>query len=501
MRAFLMNAQLFHLPMAKMLAERGLDIRLVFEVHHAPPTDMASYREALPQADLLEAFEMRGAVVPAWLRARVHPAAVDDVIAAEPYESMGLQMMCRRNARGMSVPEMRTIYLRYVGIWRALLDLHRPQVVIFHGTPHQGHDLVLYALCRKDGIRTLIFERTFFADRVCFREALDDAPKPTAKEIQKYLEAPEEALGGRDANAWYVHNAVVHDLTSIAESLSARGLARQLINPWQLRHALERVHHPIHGLAQDKPLRFVHNLYDVVGRLRTSVAFRAYQAVSEEPIAGEDYVYYPMHYQPERTTLPDGGRYSDQLYVIDVLTASLPPGWMLYVREHPRQFRTGVLWSKTRSRAYYEHLRRNPRVRLITLETSADALVAGSRAVATITGSTGWEAVLRGKPVLFFGEPWYAHCPGATRVRDAGDCTQQLARVARGEWRSKARQARAFGAALRANHAFEGVFTNALLQLTGLSAEENARKYVGPLCERLALRPEMGALARASDGL
>ena len=33
-------------------------------------------------------------------------------------------------------------------------------------------------------------------------------------------------------------------------------------------------------------------------------------------------------------------------------------------------------------------------------------LIDKCKAVATITGTSGWEALIRGKPVLHFGYPW-----------------------------------------------------------------------------------------------
>jgi len=53
-------------------------------------------------------------------------------------------------------------------------------------------------------------------------------------------------------------------------------------------------------------------------------------------------------------------------------------------------------------------------------------------AVATLTGTTGWEALMKGKPVLSFGYAWYAGCEGVFSVRDIEACTQAMKLIEQG---------------------------------------------------------------------
>jgi hypothetical protein len=48
---------------------------------------------------------------------------------------------------------------------------------------------------------------------------------------------------------------------------------------------------------------------------------------------------------------------------------------------------------------------------LIDLEYDSGELAKSSMCVATITGTAGWEALLKGTPVCVFGYPWYVGCP------------------------------------------------------------------------------------------
>src|SRR5690606_12929500 len=54
----------------------------------------------------------------------------------------------------------------------------------------------------------------------------------------------------------------------------------------------------------------------------------------EKPVPGERYVLFPIHFQPEASTLVRGPYYLDQASLIEDIAKSLPVGYRLYVKEH-----------------------------------------------------------------------------------------------------------------------------------------------------------------------
>jgi len=116
-----------------------------------------------------------------------------------------------------------------------------------------------------------------------------------------------------------------------------------------------------------------------------------------------------------------GGRYADQYPAVRLLAQSIEPGMSVYCKEHPTQFDYYRQGDRGRPPWYYSDLESLENVRLVPVESDSFRLIDNAVAVATVTGTAGWEAVIRGTPALVFGDPWYADAPGcfSTKTRDA----------------------------------------------------------------------------------
>ncbi|MFX0133222.1 MAG: hypothetical protein ACFFDN_06215 [Candidatus Hodarchaeota archaeon] len=122
--------------------------------------------------------------------------------------------------------------------------------------------------------------------------------------------------------------------------------------------------------------------------------------IFEKPKPNEKYVLFPLHYQPEATTLIYGKWYVDQAALVENISKCLPVNYMLYVKEHP--FGYG-----NRKLKFYKRIKRLPNVRLIGPHINNFKLIKNCSLLATITGTSGWEALLLQKPVITFGDVFY----------------------------------------------------------------------------------------------
>ncbi|MEC7520535.1 MAG: hypothetical protein VYE22_11750 [Myxococcota bacterium] len=133
--------------------------------------------------------------------------------------------------------------------------------------------------------------------------------------------------------------------------------------------------------------------------------------IFEAPVEGERFVLFPIHFQPEASTLVQAPMYLNQLALIEDIARSLPVGVRLYVKEHLSN-------RGRRPLSFYRDIKRVCGTRLLGPDEDTWALIQRAEAIAVITGTMGWEGLLYDKPVVVFGDAFYAHLPGVYRALD-----------------------------------------------------------------------------------
>lgn len=126
-------------------------------------------------------------------------------------------------------------------------------------------------------------------------------------------------------------------------------------------------------------------------RIRQKRASRLF--VSLEEACRAEFVYFPLHFEPEIVTLIFA-QY-DQTSVIDMVARQLPLSCRLVVKEHPAMV-------GQRPYDFYERIvTRYPNVVFIEPSVNSLTLVQRARAVLTLSGTVILEALILEKPVIF----------------------------------------------------------------------------------------------------
>lgn len=142
---------------------------------------------------------------------------------------------------------------------------------------------------------------------------------------------------------------------------------------------------------------------------RRKYVLRRLDRILENPIAGEKYLIYPLHYHPESSTSVLSPEYVNEEILIKNLAFNLPNGVVLYVKDHPNA-------AGFKNLEFYEAIQRLPNVRLIHYRASVDALISKSEGVVTLTSTLGYEALLSKKRVYVLGEAFYTQHPLCRRI-------------------------------------------------------------------------------------
>jgi hypothetical protein len=150
--------------------------------------------------------------------------------------------------------------------------------------------------------------------------------------------------------------------------------------------------------------------------VRREWAIRSKQVPGAEiPRIGEEpYVYFPLHLNPEASTMVLAPNYVNQEFIVEILAKNIPLSHKLYVKEHPTMY-------GRRPSGFYKRIGAYPNVRIISPEADSLQLSCHADLVATITGTAGWEAILMDKPVLTFGENFYSRLGFSTPATDLAE--------------------------------------------------------------------------------
>lgn len=124
------------------------------------------------------------------------------------------------------------------------------------------------------------------------------------------------------------------------------------------------------------------------------------------------YIYFALHSEPERTIMPEGGIFYDQIRAIKLLRKSIPKEFKIYVKEHPNQFWLRDSTIETlffKGTKFYKELLKIKNLELISNKIKADKIIKNAISTATITGTSGWESIKMGNKAIVFGYPWYSN--------------------------------------------------------------------------------------------
>lgn len=343
-------------------------------------------------------------------------------------ESQIMTMMNRaHSAYELSVDQRKMLFYSMVKYWDGVLKKLRPDAIVFPTFPHIIYDFVIYHLAKLRNIKTIMFDFTRVPDKLVAVNDLKVGSQAIINELKKNINVKKEKLDKRIQNYYIkmtdqekIYLSFNFDLPEIKKNFVLPNAPRVKISS-----LLRSLRDGTMFLKIEKYLKKLKHkkLNDVIKK--------EYTALQSEPDFKTKYIYAPLHFQPENTTCPLGGIFSEQLLMLEILSKSIPKYWKIYVKEYPLQWKRKEGY-ESRYLGYYKKIANLKNTILVPIETSSNELIINSMAVATVTGTAGWEAIFRGKSALVFGYSVYNQCEGAFKISNIDNCKEAINKIENG---------------------------------------------------------------------
>lgn len=283
-------------------------------------------------------------------------------------------------------------------------------VLLFASTPHFPWDMILAREAETAGLVVVSLESTLLPNLMTVQRGTEFA-------APRFMES-----GGKG-----VVVDTQHEPKRLAESHKRNRAAYSKSRRKAIRSKLRVIHREVSSRSPEphyfdiysRTAFVVHILRAVMKhrRVRKSLLRLASYSLPSE------FVYIPLHNQPERTTDPEAGAFRFQELFINrvrsLLDSSGLKHWKIVVREHPTQnpeSAPDVRQLLARDYEWYESLREIPGVVLVQQSVSAESLLRSCRIVATVNGSSAWEAALSGKPAITGRKVWHSQCTSTPTI-------------------------------------------------------------------------------------
>lgn len=366
--------------------------------------------------------------------------------ASEELQAMKMFDRLDWDLYSINFQERQRLFRNMVRGWIAAIEWLKPSVVISQTIPHHISDYALYLLCQYKHIPYIFSERSNFLGRSVlpdniysigdvFDKAFNEALKKNNQELLESI--PEDILD--------YYNRLKKDYATGAPAFMAKEdkVSKRYSNIWGLvKHFIHYFrnsgpHQPLFGkkgMLSHGVIVFYRKNQEWIEDSKFSLwkfctmhlsagkqkdmLLKFYRSFVQKPDFKDDYVLYGLHYQPEATSCPGGDIFVDQRLAIDLLLKNTPDNYKVYVKEHPHQFLKQREGQTSRIKEFYEDLAKNPRIKLLDITENTFDLIQHAKAVATITGTIGWESIVYKKPVIGFGISWYEAYPGVLRITD-----------------------------------------------------------------------------------
>lgn len=383
-----------------------------------------------------EIFDSRNGNFPKELSLLLRGPSTDEIDEyLNNFKEIAIAMMGRQSDSSwdFSFSEREHFFYMLACYWEQVLLAKKIDIAISRNVPHFASEYILAKLCEYKGIPFVQADYIAALDRMYFISSLesrsisskffnagsDESDSAVKEVIKKHLLTYNQAKADyylkteslrQQAQSWrFLLKEVARLIYSMMKLAYGAILKRDIITRSNLKRNQSPVYLPnsVHNI-------FSLNLHKWKVRYRIYRNKVLYSKMITRVNLNEKYVLFAPNYQPERTTMPDGGHYYDVLRVLGILSSVLPEGWKIFYKEHSSVFNwpgdTFYRGHLFRNEEFYFTLNQFDRVVCVDADSDTFELIDNAQAVCCITGTIAYQSSIRGVKSIIFGNSWMCDC-------------------------------------------------------------------------------------------
>jgi len=285
--------------------------------------------------------------------------------------------------------------------------------VIFHTPPHHLHDYLFSKIAEYLGLDVFVVKLSPLPWRAWLCSGIDEQ-RVVSRAVHLKNDLTEttklyiESLSGPYDQA----------MPEYERRLASQAKGRMLSINADLKGAFTLI-------LSRHPLRSIFRLLAICRKIKL---YKRYVNISRDFKLPQEFLVFFLHFQPERTSVPEGLSYSAQWLAIKEISEALPAGVKLVVKEHQAMFRR-QLDPRTRDVEFYDAVAGLHNVVVAPLDFDTFTLLDLSKAIVTLTGTVGFEALVRKKKVIALGVAPYKDCDNVFSPRCYEDLVRALSQI------------------------------------------------------------------------
>jgi capsule polysaccharide modification protein KpsS len=330
------------------------------------------------------------------------------------------------NLRTIYPGERKDIINNELTYWHSFLSTQNISSIIMTNVPHRFWDYAIYIAAKELKIQVHIFALSQFGSNVFYYDDIESKAKTFNENyclnkelihshLQKVRNLNEMAIPDYMLKQKRQNKGTV--LYLLILKYFNKLLRFRLNDLYKFKHP--NVYRKLSPELYSDPDWLRHFIDEVLKYFFLKNLKKSYEKIASKEFPKRKFYYFPLHYQPEETTLPSGLGYHNQIMVIKQLLEYLPSDTDLVIKEHQSQFYFNNEGDRGRHIQDYKVISKlHPNVKLQSIETDSFELIKAAEGVITITGTVGFEAGLIGKKVLTFGRVWYDQLESVFHIKN-----------------------------------------------------------------------------------